>query len=281
MPKPPGRVALLTDFGTQDTYVGVMKGVIAGIAPLAEVIDINHNVPPGDIQRAAFQLWQALPYFPQGTVFVVVVDPGVGSARRAVAAAFEEMVVVAPDNGVLSYLLANSEPDGAVQLDNPRYHLDSVSTTFHGRDVFAPAGAYLALGTDLQELGTAATDLSRFALPQLEWEGPARLGGEILHFDHFGNAITSLGRLTPSAGGWQLQPWLPSAAPGLLGSPLQLTLDSGLEFELGATFSDVAEGRPIAYIGSESMVEIAVNRGHAAKQLKLARGQAVHLTSKG
>jgi S-adenosylmethionine hydrolase len=280
MQEPTRRIALLTDFGSVDTYVGVMKGVISGIAPHAEILDVNHGVPPGDIRRAAFQLWQAVPYFPQGTIFVVVVDPGVGTARRPLAVEWETHTVIAPDNGVLTYLMAAAAPSQAVSLDNPDFHLDAVSTTFHGRDVFSPAAAHLGCGVAIERLGSKSADLVRFPLPTLSGSGRDSLRGEILHLDHFGNAVTSLGRLQRREDKIEFSPWLPTATEASLPRELWLMHESGLGLPLLSTFGDIDPGRPLAYIGSESLVEIAVNRGHAGEQLGLSPGQSVQLQPK-
>ncbi|KPK90190.1 MAG: hypothetical protein AMJ88_16500, partial [Anaerolineae bacterium SM23_ 63] len=166
-------IALLTDFGEQDVYVGIMKGVINGIAPHANMIDLTHSVPPGDIHKAAFELYQAVSYFPLGTIFLVVVDPGVGTARRPVALSWPERICVGPDNGIFTYLLATRGEPTSVELRSSAYRLKEVSNTFHGRDIFAPAAVHLACGVELEELGPPAKDLFRIPLPRLELiEGP-------------------------------------------------------------------------------------------------------------
>jgi S-adenosylmethionine hydrolase len=271
-------IALLTDFGTQDTYVGVMKGVIARIAPQAQVIDLTHSIPAGDVCQAAFKLWQAVPYFPSGTVFLSVVDPGVGTERWPVAAAWPEFTCVGPDNGLFTFLLAQGAPQVACRLQAPAYRLSKVSSTFHGRDVFSPAAAHLALGEPITNLGPAVTDLARFPLPRLELvEGPALIG-EILHTDHFGNLITSLGSLRAEEDELVLEPWLPHCAPARLPlAGLSLRLPNGASLGLRATFGDVAVGQALGYIGSEGLLEIAINRGRAADVLPLTSGQEVIL----
>jgi len=273
-------IALLTDFGLDDTYVGVMKSVIAGLAPRARLLDLTHAVPPGDIRLAAFRLWQSTPYLPEGAIVVAVVDPGVGTSRRPIAAAWDRFTVVAPDNGLLTYLLAGSPPRAAVELSQAEYWLPQVSATFHGRDVFAPAAAHLARGVRLDRLGPPARDLVRFELPRLELlEGP-RLRGQLLHADHFGNWITTLGRLSESDGDLELHPWLPTCPPARL--PLlprvRALLPSGLELPILRTFGDAPDGTVLAYIGSEGLLEIAVHRGSAAAALPFQAGQDVMLT---
>jgi S-adenosylmethionine hydrolase len=271
-------IALLTDFGTQDTYVGVMKGVIARIAPQAQVIDLTHSIPAGDIRQAAFKLWQAIPYFPSGTVFLTVVDPGVGTERLPVAVAWPDFAFVGPDNGLLTYLLAQGAPRMACRLQSPAYRLATVSSTFHGRDLFSPAAAHLALGVSIADLGPPVADLARFPLPRLELvEGPA-VKGEILHADHFGNLITSLGILRADGDELVLEPWLPHCAPARLPlADLSLRLPNGASLNLRATFGDVAIGQALGYIGSEGLLEIAINRGRAADVLPLAPRQEVTL----
>lgn len=276
MPNPP--IALLTDFGTQDTYVGVMKGVIARIAPGIQVIDLTHAIPAGEVRQAAFKLWQATPFFPAGTVFLTIVDPGVGTERRPLAVAWPDFTYIGPDNGLITYLLARNAPLAAVRLQRPTFRLAKVSSTFHGRDVFAPAAAYLALGTPIASLGSLADDLVRLPLPRLELvEGPA-IKGEILHADHFGNLVTSLGALRSEGDELLLEPWLPHCAPARLAvAGLGLHLPNGATLDLRATFGDVAAGQALAYIGSEGLLEIAINRGRAADLLPLTPGQEVTL----
>ncbi|HBY95291.1 MAG TPA: hypothetical protein DEP84_15285, partial [Chloroflexi bacterium] len=189
-------IVLTTDFGTADIYVGVMKGVIAGIAPTARVVDLTHEIRPQDVRHGAYSLSIAVPYFPPGTIFVTVVDPGVGSARRPVAIRTGGYIFVAPDNGVLSLVLREAPADAAVILAERRYQLPQISITFHGRDVFAPAGAHLAAGVPLEALGPALepADLVMLPAPRRFHDEHGVWHGEILHIDHFGNMVTSLRR---------------------------------------------------------------------------------------
>ncbi len=190
------RILLLTDFGTRDGYPAAMKGVIWSIAPQAEVADLTHDIPPQDVLAAALTLGRTAPYFPAETIFVAVVDPGVGTPRRPLAARLGAHLYVAPDNGLLTLVLQKAEADRApvelVHLDRTQYWLPQVSRTFHGRDIFAPAGAHLANGTALAELGTPIGDPVRLHLPEAQrtsygWQG------EVIHVDHFGNLATNLG----------------------------------------------------------------------------------------
>lgn len=274
-------VVLLTDFGSIDTYVGVMKGVIADLAPSAAIVDLNHAVPPGDIRQAAFKLWQSVHYFPIGSIFVIVVDPGVGTERRPIVVRWQGRDLVAPDNGVLTYLLAQSSADLAVELAEPRYQRQPVSTTFHGRDIFAPAGGHLAAGVQLEAFGPSVQDLVQFELPKLERRSESSLLGEIVHVDRFGNLITSIGRLQRRPPGLTFSPWLPSAEPGSLADDAYAHLPDGTELPLASTFGDVPRGEPVAYLGSEGLLEIAINGGSAAEYFELTVDAPITLTSRG
>ncbi|HKZ54005.1 MAG TPA: SAM-dependent chlorinase/fluorinase [Anaerolineales bacterium] len=275
-------IVLLTDFHPQDTYIGVMKGVLATLAPRARVIDLAHGLPIGDIHQAAFKLWQATPYFPEGSIYVAVVDPGVGSARRAIAASWPGFSCVGPDNGVFTYLLVTHGEYHTALLQPERLRTGTPSLTFHGRDIFAPAAALLANGLALDQIGPVTGNPQRFALPKLELiEGP-RVRGEILHPDRFGNLITSIGVLQPEADELLLEPWLPHCPPARLPRRgLRLRLPNGLLLGLSNTFADVASGEPLMYIGSDGMLEIGINRGSASTSLAIAPGQEVLLTYQG
>ncbi|HKB49078.1 MAG TPA: SAM-dependent chlorinase/fluorinase, partial [Ktedonobacterales bacterium] len=184
-------ITLLTDFGSRDGYPGVMKGVILGIVPGAALVDLTHAIAPQDVVGAAWVLHTAWRYFSLGTIFLCVVDPGVGSTRRPIALAAGDRFFVGPDNGLFSYVLAAAPPDEAVALDVPRFHLPDPSATFHGRDIFAPCAAHLARGIPLGKLGSAiaVASLVTFALPRPVWQEDM-LHGHVLHVDRFGNLIT-------------------------------------------------------------------------------------------
>jgi S-adenosylmethionine hydrolase len=272
----------LTDFGVQDVYVGIMKGVITGIAPDAQLIDLVHTLPPGDIRRAAFELYRSVPYFPPGTIVLAVVDPGVGTERRPIAIAWPEMACVGPDNGIFTYLLATGGVPTAVELTSSAHRLAHVSNTFHGRDIFAPAAGHLGAGVELGELGPPVEDLVRFPLPTLELiEGPL-VKGEILHADRFGNLISSIGVLRLEGDDVLLEPWLPHCPPARLpATGLRLRLPNGAYLSLSATYADVAPGEAVAYIGSLGLLEIAVNQARAVDMLPISTGQEVVLSYKG
>jgi hypothetical protein len=190
-------ISLLTDFGLRDGYVGVMKGVIWRICPQARIADISHNISPQNVLEGAYALWRVTPYFPSGSVHVAVVDPGVGTHRRPIAARLGEHFYVAPDNGLLSAVLSQTEKDGGeieiVCLDNPAYWLEEVSNVFHGRDIFSPVGAHLANGVPLHKLGTLIEDPQRLELPQPE-RSPRGVVGQIIEIDNFGNLATNVTR---------------------------------------------------------------------------------------
>lgn len=190
-------ISLTTDFGTKDGNVGVMKGVIWGIAPQARIADLSHQISPQNVAEAAWVLGRSAPYFPEGSVHVVVVDPGVGTARRPIAARLGPQRFVGPDNGVVTRLLVWAERQGHpvafVHLDRPEYWLPEVSDVFHGRDIFAPVAAHLAAGVPLQQVGTPIDDPVRLALAEPQREG-GRLRGQVVHIDHFGNIATNVRR---------------------------------------------------------------------------------------
>ncbi|MFQ3618567.1 MAG: SAM-dependent chlorinase/fluorinase [Cyanobacteriota bacterium] len=255
-----GILTLLTDFGLADTYVGVMKGAIAQIDPTLTVIDLTHQIPPQDVAAARFHLMAAYPYFPAGTVHVAVVDPGVGGQRRAIALQLANGYLVGPDNGLFSGVLERNPVLAAVELTNPAYwRVPCPSATFHGRDVFAPVGAYLARGVALAELGRAIAPDSLVRLDLSTWQQDGRsVTGQIQAFDHFGNAITTIPAAATSGSAWELRV---GARP----------------IPAGKTYADAAPGNLLALIGSHGYVEIAYNQGSARQELGLAIGDAVRL----
>ena len=242
-------VTLLTDFGTADGYVGEVKGVLATLAPNVPVVDIAHDVAPHDIEGARLALARYWRRFPEGTVHVVVVDPGVGGARAALAMESEGRLLVGPDNGVLSPALLHA---GArcIALAVP----PSAAPTFHGRDVFAPAAAKLARGTPLESLGTPIDDPVIRRTPEATRRDDGGVQGEVITVDRFGNAVTNLLALR---GG-------------------EIVLD-GLTLHVRRTYADAAPGEPTALVGSSGLVEIAVRDGSAATMLGLQRGSGVVL----
>ena len=258
-------IALLTDLGLRDAYVGMMKGVIAGIAPDAHLIDITHQVPAHDLREGAFSLFASYRYFPEGTIFCCVVDPGVGSSRRALALEIRSegqgsYTLVGPDNGLFTGAIYGMDIPHAVSLENPKYQLPEVSTTFHGRDIFAPAAAHLAAGVNLTELGPKVDPST---LAQLSWTEPREKEGgweiDPIHADQFGNLVTNLPLtfLKPDPSKWRV--WLNQVEIG----PVR------------RTFSDARVGRPLAYVGSSGLLELAVRDGSAKELLSVNAGSVI------
>jgi S-adenosylmethionine hydrolase len=260
---PSGIVTMLSDFGLRDTYVGQMKGVILGIAPQAMLVDLTHEVPPQDVTEGAFQLATAWRSFLPGTVHVAVVDPGVGTSRRPIAFRFSDQFFVLPDNGLCSFVLGNETPDYAVVLDRPAARLERMSDTFHGRDLFSPAGAQIARGLTLDDLGSRidVESIMRLAFPSVE-QRPAIVRGPIVSIDHFGSCRTFI---RPDD--------LPAAAE-------RVTIRCGRAVVRGIvrTYGDVPQGRTLALFGSHGGLEISVRGGDAARAWELERGMPVEVT---
>jgi S-adenosyl-L-methionine hydrolase (adenosine-forming) len=270
-------LALITDFGSLDAYAGGMHGVIQGIAPGAVIIDVCHDLPAGGVSQAAFRLWQAFPYFPDETVFVAVVDPGVGTRRRGLAARLGGRWFVGPDNGLLTYARYRHQVEAAVSLENPAFWLPDPSSTFHGRDIFAPVAAHLAGGVPLEEVGPPAGELIDLPPPRLAMGGTV-LHGQVLIADRFGNLMTSLGRFLRRPPAWDFQPWIPGLAPiRLAGPPQWVTLTDGRRLPVVETFGDLSPGEPLAYIGSDGLLELAMNNGRASEALGVGPGDQVQL----
>lgn len=262
-------LTLLTDFGTQDAYVGVMKGAIAQICPTLTVVDLTHHISPQNIAQARFVLMNAFPYFPSGAVHVAVVDPGVGGARRAVAIAVGSSsttpvgVLVGPDNGLFSGVLDQYSVLVAVELTNSAYwRTPQPSFTFHGRDIFAPVGAHLASGISLQQVGTAIApaSLTRLSLPPLLHQNN-QIVGSIQAIDQFGNLITTI------------------PAPEVANAQWWVELEDGITGV--TTYSDRPSGTPVALIGSHGWVELAIVNGNAHHTFNLNFGDAIQVTVQG
>ncbi len=251
-------ITLTTDFGLEDIFVGVMKGVILGINPRTSIIDLSHQVPPQDVRQAAYLLLTAYPYFPSGTIHLVVVDPGVGGERRAIAMHTGRAYFVGPDNGVLSYVAAKEKVERLVSLTNPRYWLPRPSSTFHGRDIFAPVAAHLSLGIALEDLGEEIQDMVRLPLSQPILSPDGTVVGQILHIDRFGNLVTDIPSETLPKGG-----------------QLTITLLGRTICGLSSSYAAVREGELLAYIGSAGLLEIAGRGGSVAATLDAKVGDEV------
>jgi hypothetical protein len=253
-------IALLSDFGTRDHYAGTMKGVILNICPDATLVDITHDVPPHDVLDGSLQLAGAARYFPAGTIFLAVVDPGVGSARRGIAAEAGDYRFVAPDNGVLTSVLREWAPKKIVELTDRRYARPTVSRTFEGRDRFAPAAAWLAKGTQLTALGRPAPDYHRLDIPTAAVD-ESSVSGVVLRVDRFGNVVTNIDRKT-----------FESVAKS---GSMEVTAGSQSIGRLVATYADIQAGEICALFGSTDHLELAANSESAADRLQLARGSVV------
>lgn len=254
-------VALLTDFGTRDWYVAAIRGVILSRCPRARLLDITHDIPPQDVVAGAFTLAAAAPWFPRGTVFVAVVDPGVGSDRALIAARADGRYFVGPDNGLLAPILAHATSRAIVRLTNRRYWLKAVSRTFQGRDIMAPVAASLASGTSLARLGSPLKRIAPLDLPTPQRRGRS-LHGHIVHIDGFGNLITNL----------------PASAMRPAGGRPRPTLR--YQRHAVRVVSSYAQGRVaelIALVNSQGLVELAVREGSAAWTFNAKRGDRVEI----
>ncbi|WOD41742.1 SAM-dependent chlorinase/fluorinase [Nodosilinea sp. E11] len=254
-------IALITDFGTQDAYVGIMKGVIVTLCPTAPLIDLTHAIPPQDLVAARFTLLSAYPYLPTGTVYLVVVDPGVGTRRRAIAVQTSRGFLVGPDNGVLSGVWPNDDRVEAVELTHADYWRGAhPSATFHGRDIFAPVAAHLANGVALTQLGPTIDAQSLVQLPR---PAPVALAGgwegAVQYIDRFGNAATTIPASAVDSGPWSLT--------------VGTTTLSGT-----TTYGAVAPGTALALVGSHGFVEIAINQGSAQATFGLMVGDRIQVT---
>jgi S-adenosyl-L-methionine hydrolase (adenosine-forming) len=259
----PPILALLTDFGTRDHYVGAMKGAILGVAPAAQIVDITHEIPPGDVEGAAFALAAAHAAFPPGTAFAVVVDPGVGTGRRGLAVAAGPYLFVGPDNGVFSLVL-DRHPDARVHaLENAALWRPQVAATFHGRDVFGPVAAHLAGGVPLEACGPRLADPVRLPFPPVRTVGSTQWEGAIVHVDRFGNLISCI---------------TAEALAGMIGADGDVVVGAGgAVAPLVRTYGDVAPGEPCALIGSSGLLEFALRDGSASEVLGAARGDVLRV----
>ncbi|MBI2560060.1 MAG: SAM-dependent chlorinase/fluorinase [Planctomycetes bacterium] len=290
-------ITLLTDFGTKDSYVGIMKGIISGISPDANIIDLCHEIGHQDIFEGAYILYSSYKFFPRGTIHVVVVDPGVGTKRKIICAKTQNYLFLAPDNGILSLVLNDEKPDFIIEVTNKKYFLpeacpelvSGVSNTFHGRDIFAPVAAYLSKGVNPLNLGKKLTKIKEIELPAptfFEKEADARTNkfvhatpakrgvvkGEVIYIDAFGNLITNLKQdIFPP-------PLFPPPKRGRIkvaGEDVIVTAGKRKIRGISPSYADVPVGKPLAIFGSSGYLEISVNRGSAHDMLGLRRGNSV------
>jgi S-adenosyl-L-methionine hydrolase (adenosine-forming) len=256
-------IALLTDFGGSDHYAGAMKGVVLSLCPDVTLVDISHDIPPHDVLAGALELSASYKYFPAGTIFLVVVDPGVGSTRHGIAAEAGGYRFVAPDNGVLTLVFRDAHPKRVVELTERRYARPTVSRTFEGRDRFAPAAAWLAKGVELAALGRPLAGWYSLTVPE-PVVSDASVSGEVLRVDRFGNLVTNVDRRIFDRFS--------------VAGAIEITAGTHAVEKVVATYSEADPGAVCALFGSTEQLEIAVNGGSAAERLQLARGAPVTIS---
>jgi S-adenosylmethionine hydrolase len=254
-------ITLTTDFGTRDWFVGTMKGVILAIQPHASIVDVTHEIADGEIRAGAFVLMASYHFFTKGTVHVAVIDPGVGSQRRAIAVQTAKYFFIGPDNGVLSCALIREKIRSIHALENEKYFLKPVSRTFHGRDVFAPVAAHLSRGVAIQKFGPRLKDFVKLDWPRLRFSD-GKVEGEIVHVDRFGNLITNIDAERLRVFG---------------DKPCEVLAKRKRLCSIAPFYGAVRIGRPLAVLGSTGMLEIAVNGGSAADKFRLRVGDAISL----
>jgi S-adenosylmethionine hydrolase len=259
--KPPV-ITLLTDFGSADHYAGAMKGVMLGICPDAQLVDISHEIAPYAIAEAAFTLAQAWRCFPEGTVHLVVVDPGVGSARRPILVEAAGHCFVAPDNGVLTMLYDAVPACEVREITASRYFRQPVSRTFHGRDIFAPVAAHLANGVEPAACGRPVEDYVRLAFARPVPTGPNTWAGTILKVDRFGNLITN----------FDCQTW-----ERLASEPFEMQVGSRVVSRMASTYAEMNAGELFIIAGSAGFLEVSVDRGNAGEAASARSGDVLEL----
>lgn len=261
-------ITILSDFGTADEYVGVMKGVILSICPSASIVDITHQIDPQNIAQAAYLIPAYFHFFPEGTVHLIVVDPGVGSQRAILAVCLRKHIFIAPDNGVLSLLLNAEKSDTIIRVSNSGYFLEPLSATFHGRDIFAALGAHVSCGTKIEALGARIRieEVVRLTDLACRVSEAGELVGKIVSIDRFGNLITNIDAT-------QLSAFCRTDASR---QPL-IFIGSSVICGLAKTYADAAPAALLALIGSRGYLEVAVNCGNAQKQLEAAAGDPVRI----
>ncbi len=262
-------ITLTTDFGLQDHFIGTMKGVILQQVPNAQIVDISHAVQPFDVFDGALTIAQAYSYFPSATVHVVVVDPGVGTARRPIVVSTEKYRFVAPDNGVLSMIYDREERIRVYNVTSEHYFLQPVSNTFHGRDIFAPIASFLAKGVESSNMGDEVTDFVRFSAPRPKPVNSHTVRGVVMKVDRFGNLITNF---TP-----QDVPALFQATP----PSFKIVVGKREISEIKSAYAEGAPGEVFGILGSMGYLEIAVNRGSAAKLMEAVKGTDVNVVLEG
>jgi hypothetical protein len=261
-------ITLLTDFGAKDVYVGVMKGAILSINPSAVIVDVCHHIDPQDLIEAAYLITSSYKYFPKNTVHIIVVDPGVGGNRSIVAVKLSDHIFLAPDNGVLTLLMDEGDLDEIVRVENTRYFLNSISRTFHGRDIFAPVGSHISKGVPIEKLGPrlGMQDLIRLSIPKPYISNKDELIGTIISIDRFGNCISNINENC-------LHKFVKNDAE----KKFEIKIGKTVINHLSRTYTDVEPGCPIAVIGSFGFLEIALNCDNAGHRLNIEKGDTITL----
>ncbi len=261
-------ITLLTDFGTNDEYAGLMKGAILSINPSVTIVDITHQIDSQDIVQAAFTIYSSYEYFPEGTIHLVVVDPGVGSDRSLLALKTKKQIFIAPDNGVLTLLFNEEKITSLIRITNSRYFRSPTSRTFHGRDIIAPVGGHLSVGMDIGKLGTEIDLKDAVRLDHLgaQISENGELVGKIVAIDKFGNLITNIG-----------SDKLREVFPNVPKRTFRITTGVHGITGLLETYSNVPLKSPVALIGSRGFLEIALNQDNAAQVLKAEKGDEVRV----
>jgi S-adenosylmethionine hydrolase len=263
----PKIVALLTDYGTGDQYAGSLRGAVLAACPDANVVDISHDIPAHGVRPAAFVLRATVPVFPAGTTFVAVVDPGVGTDQRGIAIRAGGYFFVGPDNGIFSLILADHPEAEVRHLQNAGLFRSNVSKTFHGRDVYGPVGGALARGTAFEEVGGVIDDAFQFEFPKARLVGDDEIEGQVIYIDTYGNLVSSIGGTE-----WQ------TFIHGANGDLTEMVGDvNHVIVPVVTTFGDVPEDDACVYLGSSGRIEVAVNRGSAARRFEAALGSSVKL----
>jgi len=262
-------ITLTTDFGFNDHFVGTIKGVILGIVPGAEIVDICHSIQPFDVLDGALTIAQAYNYFPTGTIHLVVVDPGVGTARRPIIASSDRHHFVAPDNGVLSLIYSREERLHVRHVTSEHYFLQPVSNTFHGRDIFAPVAAYLGKGVETEKFGDEITDFVRFNAPTPKAVSEHSLRGVVLKVDRFGNLVTNITE--------KEAPMLFEENP----APFKITIGTYEVTEIKTNYAQGAPKQVFGILGSMGYLEIAANRSSAAQIVGAGKGSDVNIVLEG
>ncbi|WAC06706.1 MAG: SAM-dependent chlorinase/fluorinase [Thermodesulfobacteriota bacterium] len=252
-------ITLLTDFGSKDHYVGAMRGVILGINPLATIVDITHHISPQNIVEGAFLLSSVYTYFPQGTIHLAVVDPGVGSKRKPILVKGENFFFIGPDNGIFGLIYDQLKKISVYELTNAHFFLKPVSATFHGRDIFAPVAAYLSRGVSPLEMGKETKNFQRLSLPQPILE-KKRIRGKVMYIDSFGNLITNI---------------TVNHLKKLENAPGKIKIRENIISGLSKNYQEAKKGTLLAIIGSSNFLEISVREGSAQKKLKSQKGDDI------